>query len=108
MQALNAILEYSSFGNKFFNDQEPWKKIKNERDNAKDCIFNCFYILNNLRILLTPMLNKSMQDLSDMLGLDPILAEEGLDKFVPTDINCTKLKLQNISPLFHKVDINAP
>jgi methionyl-tRNA synthetase len=105
-QMLDLILDYSSFGNKYFNEKEPWNLIKHDRAATLECIYNCLYILNNLRILLTPLLHESMSKLSKMVGWEPILGIEGEDKFVPSEVDIDSLNLNDFQILFNKIEVD--
>ncbi|BCX14243.1 MAG: methionine--tRNA ligase [Candidatus Dojkabacteria bacterium] len=103
-QMLNLILEYSSFGNKYFNDSKSWELVKTDKTRASQNIYDCLYILNNLRILLTPILHKSMKNLSHMLGWKPVEPVLGKDNYSPSEVDITNLQFKDIKILFKKIE----
>ena len=67
-ESLEEIMKLSAFGNKYFNDNEPWKAIKTDPRVAAETIYNCLTLIDNLRILLYPVLPSAMDKLTRMLG----------------------------------------
>ncbi len=52
--AILKILEISSMGNKYFQDNEPWKLIKEDEGAAREVLFVCANVCRVLGILLYP------------------------------------------------------
>ncbi len=69
VKAIENILELGHFGNKYFNDQEPWETIKDNQTDAGNTIYNSIQILNAIRILLKPFMPKSAKLLGEVLNL---------------------------------------
>ena len=55
-EAVKDILYISSLGNKCFQDNEPWKLIKQDRERAHKIAGFCANIVKNLSILIQPVL----------------------------------------------------
>ncbi len=65
--------------NKYFNDEEPWKKIKSDKDYAAKTLFVCSQLLRSLSILFSPVIPFTTAKLYDYLGLE---STTGIDKHV--------------------------
>ncbi|MBN1157121.1 methionine--tRNA ligase, partial [Candidatus Woesearchaeota archaeon] len=55
-EAVKAILQVSSLGNKYFQDNEPWKLIKDDREKAHKVITLCANLVKNINISLKPIM----------------------------------------------------
>ena len=54
--ALHEIFEISDLCNKAFQDAEPWKAVKQDRQKASDILFNLCYAIKDLMIMVEPYL----------------------------------------------------
>ena len=54
--ALNEILAISSIGNKYFQENEPWKLINEDKEKTHKILGLCVNIAKNLSILIAPIL----------------------------------------------------
>lgn len=70
VQSIEYILELGKFANKYFNDQAPWEKIKDDRALAGQIIFNTIQIVNALRILLKPYLPFTSIKINTFLNIE--------------------------------------
>jgi methionyl-tRNA synthetase len=64
-----ALMNYSRFANKYFNDQEPWKSSKNDPERCALTINLCLQAVRSLAILLEPVLPFTAQRIWSMLNL---------------------------------------
>jgi methionyl-tRNA synthetase len=109
--AIEKILELSTFGNKYFNDKQPWKALTENRADCEKTIYNCLQIVNALRILLSPFCPDASDNLSDTLGLEQLNSKQNNlceNKFI-FDINQinSDLKIKGeLKPLFNKVELD--
>ncbi len=55
-EAVKLILEISSLGNKYLQDNEPWKMIKQDKDRCLEVMTLAANITKNLSILLQPIM----------------------------------------------------
>jgi methionyl-tRNA synthetase len=55
-EAMNRILEISSMGNKYFQDQKPWEGVKKNRENTQRVLTDCVNIVKNLAIMIKPVM----------------------------------------------------
>ncbi len=71
-EALRDILHISSLGNKYFQDNEPWKLIKEDKEKAHRILGLCVNIIKNLSILITPVLPEFSANLQKQLNLQDL------------------------------------
>ncbi len=66
---LREILVLSSEGNKYFQENEPWKLVKENKERANTVIYLCANLCRSLAILISPYLPLSSEKLWDLLNL---------------------------------------
>jgi methionyl-tRNA synthetase len=54
--AVQNILQISTLGNKFFQDNEPWKLVKEDKERARRVLGSCVNIVRILSVLISPIL----------------------------------------------------
>lgn len=64
------IIRLAKLGNKYFNDKEPWKTVKNEPEIAATCLYICNQISKTLAVLLNPYLPVNSGKILEILNLD--------------------------------------
>ena len=69
-RAVKSIIDIARLGNKFFDEQKPWKLIKENKEETKEILFVCSELLRKISILFTPIIPKKMLVLRKMLNLD--------------------------------------
>ncbi|MEK6867745.1 MAG: class I tRNA ligase family protein, partial [Nanoarchaeota archaeon] len=97
--ALHGILAISSFGNKYFQEKEPWKLIKTDPEKALEIISFCVMIIKNLSIMIAPILPRFSHDLQKQLGMS-------VGQLVWNDISFASQKhtLHSVLPLVQKLE----
>lgn len=95
-QAIESIIEYATLGNKYYDENEPWVKVKENIDEFNDITYTCVYIMANLSNLLNPFMPSSANKIKDMLNLDEYKWEEYNLK--------GNLKINNLDLLFTRMD----
>lgn len=68
-EAVSGILAISDLGNKYFQNNEPWKLIKNDKDKVQKICGLCLNIAKNLSILIQPILPKFSEELQRQLNV---------------------------------------
>lgn len=68
-EAANEILLISDLGNKYFQNNEPWKLIKKDKDKVQKICGLCLNIAKNLSILIQPILPKFSYELQKQLNV---------------------------------------
>ena len=67
---LKEILALSSYGNKCFQDGEPWRTRNEDPQAAADLLFNLTYLVRDLSILIRPYLPATSDSLAGFMGRD--------------------------------------
>ncbi len=99
---VSEILNLARAGNKYFNDTEPWKSIKADKDKCGNTINICLNTINTLAELLSPVIPFSSEKIFTMLNSKPTNWD-----------NCGKINLlpgQQLNPaeiLFSKIEDNV-
>jgi len=69
-QALKEILSLSDLGNQYFQKNQPWKLIKEDKKKTHKIIGLCINIVKNLSILIAPILPEFSKKLQEQLNLE--------------------------------------
>ena len=96
-KAVKNIIDIARLGNRYFDEQKPWKSIKENREETEEILFVCSELLRKISILFSPILPKKMLTLRKMLGLSQIPLWKNLCN-IPDNF-----KIADISPLFTKI-----
>ncbi|MBU2646187.1 methionine--tRNA ligase [bacterium] len=67
-EAFNSILALGKRGNKFFQDQEPWARIKTDPATAKSSLIALIYLVRDLGIMLSPYMPDTSERILTMVG----------------------------------------
>ncbi|MGV3464924.1 MAG: methionine--tRNA ligase [Heyndrickxia sp.] len=95
-QGLEKIFDVIRYSNKYFDERQPWKQIKEDIDSCKQTMADCVYLIANLANVLSPFLPFSSYKVKEMLHI----TESDWHAFhVDTHI------LTNVEPLFERIDI---
>ena len=86
--------------NKYYDTQEPWKQIKEDKQAFKNTIFTCANIIANLSNLFEPIMPTTTKKIREYLELPepswkPIYIEKEID-----------LTSKNVEPLFERLKID--
>jgi methionyl-tRNA synthetase len=66
--ALRRILALSSIGNKRFQDEEPWKLVKQDREATASLLRDLVYLIRDLAVLIHPYLPDTSERIHSFLG----------------------------------------
>jgi methionyl-tRNA synthetase len=66
---LRAILRLGSVGNKRFQDDEPWKKIKTNPEIVGGLVSDLVYLLRDIAVLISPFIPGTSEKIASFLGL---------------------------------------
>lgn len=100
-QAIAEIFALAQFANKYFDEQSPWKSIKEEKKKAANAIYNCLHLINALKILFYPFMPFAAEKLHQALGLSGTIEKNEEWKFTQLPIG---QKLAKPKVLFKKID----
>ena len=72
--ALNGAMRLADRANRYLNDQEPWRLVKEDRARAGTVLYTALRAIDSLKVILSPFLPFSAQALHEMLGYRGSLA----------------------------------
>jgi methionyl-tRNA synthetase len=64
--------------NKYFNDEEPWKSMKSDREAAAKSLFVCMQLVRSLAVVFAPILPLTSEKIYKLLNEDVQTGEENL------------------------------
>ncbi len=102
-EGLKDVIKLAKLGNKYFNDQEPWKTVKEEGDRASTTIYLCNQIAKVISIIISPYLPSKAVKMRDILGL----GDDNGDNFNWDDAAeplASGTQISKAKPLFAKID----
>ena len=67
-EAMTKILAMADLGNEYFQGRQPWKLVKEEREECQRVIHACLMACESIAILLQPFLPASSARILDLLG----------------------------------------
>jgi methionyl-tRNA synthetase len=97
-EGIRRIFALSSFGNLYFYEKEPWKKIKEDREGCANTIYSAAQIVSALSILLAPYLPFTSRKIRRMLGLREVEMFEFKEE---------KIAIEKPEILFKKIEDNT-
>jgi methionyl-tRNA synthetase len=78
-EGLMETMNLARAANKYFNDSEPWKSLKSDRDKCATTLHISLQIVRSLAILLEPIVPAMAAKTWELLNLKTALKEEGWD-----------------------------
>jgi len=101
-EALRYAISLSHLGNRYFNEKEPWKTIKTNRQQSANTLYVAVQIVKQLAIILEPFIPFTAEKLWKLLNLPGSVHEQTwneTEKELSPDHKINKAK-----PLFSKID----
>jgi methionyl-tRNA synthetase len=98
-ESLKQIMHISKLGNQYFQEKEPWKKMKDEPENAGTTMYVLAQLTKDLGILLEPYMPETSEKIFSLLGIEKKRWDELGKESVPAG---TKTKDPEI--LFRKLE----
>lgn len=102
-KGLKAVMNLSSFGNKYFNDAAPWKLVKEDKDACGKVMHNVLRIVQALSVLSWPYVPAAAEKVWGFLGNEGTIEAAGLGA-ASKDV-VTGQQLNDSVPVFKKLDI---
>ena len=68
-QALQSVMDIARLGNRYLTEQEPWKAIKTNPEQAKEALHNSLVLIGHLAACLQPFLPATVRKIVDMLNI---------------------------------------
>lgn len=97
---LKEILKLAKLGNKYFNDKQPWKTVKEKPDEASNTLYVCNQLAHTISIILAPYLPQKSRELREIINLEyEEISWDSAKQDLPVGHEIKKAK-----PLFSKVD----
>lgn len=95
-KAIEEIFEFIRFANKYFDMEQPWKQLNEDKDSCDNTLVTSVFIISNLAQLLEPFLPFSSTTVKEMLNLGD---------FNWNIIRRKSYSLKFVKPLFERLDI---
>ena len=73
--AVSEIMNIARASNKYFNDEEPWKKVKSDNEYAAKTLFVCSQLVRSLSILFAPVIPNTCNSISHILDINTYFGE---------------------------------
>lgn len=94
--AINKVFEYISLGNKYYDENTPWIKIKEDIESFNDITYTCTYMIANISNLINPFMPSSSIKIKEILNIKENTFNEIIIK--------GDIKLNDVSLLFNKIE----
>ncbi len=101
-QALQSSMALAQAANRYLDQKEPWRAVRNDKEDAAQTLWTALTVINCLKTTLNPFLPFSSQKLHEMLGLDGRVEDAGW-AWDPGALKAGQ-QLQRPTPLFQKLD----
>jgi methionyl-tRNA synthetase len=98
-EALLEIFKVAKKGNKYFNDAEPWKAVKEDKVKAANCLYLSNQLAKTLAYMLKPFLPTKADKIAEIMNLGSLDNWEDAKVALPTGHEINKAK-----PLFKKIE----
>jgi len=103
-EALRVSISLSHLGNRYFNEKEPWRTIKIDRQDAANALYVAVQIVKQLAIIMEPFIPFSAEKMWLLLNMNGSVHEQKwneTEKELPPNHRINKAK-----PLFTKIEGN--
>jgi methionyl-tRNA synthetase len=74
---IREVMAVAQFGNRYFDEQAPWKQVKVDRQACADTLGSLLYLINGLKVLFYPFLPHTSERLHELLGYSDQLHDHG-------------------------------
>ncbi len=101
-EALKEILAVSDLGNQYFQKNEPWKLVKQDKKKAQGVVGLCVNIVKNLSILIHPILPAFSKRLQEQLNLENLAWEDINFNYNNREINQAKILIDKFEELIEE------
>ena len=98
-EALLEIFMVAKRGNKYFNDQEPWKAVKENPQRAANCLYLSNQLAKTLAFTLKPFLPTKADAIAKIMNISDLSNWADASVALPRGYEINKAK-----PLFKKID----
>ncbi|WP_407391713.1 methionine--tRNA ligase [Methanobrevibacter sp.] len=98
-EGLLEIFKVAKKGNKYFNDSEPWKAVKEDKQKAANCLYLSNQLAKALAYTLKPYIPTKADAIAKILNIGELSDWEDASVFLPSGHKINKAK-----PLFKKIE----
>ena len=98
-EALLEIFKVAKKGNKYFNDQEPWKAVKQDMQKAANCLYLSNQLAKTLAYMLKPFLPTKSDKIAEIMNINTLEVWDDAKVDLPVGHKLNKAK-----PLFKKIE----
>ena len=98
-EGVQEIMNLARLGNKYFNDSEPWKTLKSDKETCSTTINICLNIIYTLAELFSPVIPFTSEKIFNMLDADRTLWDHCGDENLPSGHKLNKPEI-----LFTKIE----
>lgn len=104
-KAVRLSMDISRLGNRYFDEEKPWKTVKEDKNRAEETLYVCFCLIKDLSVVLYPVLPRKTMQLRSMLGNNqkPVWSEI-IDRLDGSDKTDDEFTAENIRPLFPRIE----
>jgi methionyl-tRNA synthetase len=121
-KAVSLILEISDLGNKYFQNNQPWELVKENKKETQKILTDCANIVKVLSIIIKPILPIFAKEVEKQLGLKDLKwpdinkkienrkigkAKIVLRKIEKINLNLPKKKMRNVDDEFSKLNLKV-
>ncbi|MCQ2972145.1 MAG: methionine--tRNA ligase [archaeon] len=93
------IFRVAKVGNKYFNDQEPWKAVKEDMQKAANCLYLSNQLTKTLAFCLKPYIPTKVDSIAKILNID------NLDDWNEAKVILEPgYEINKVKPLFKKIE----
>lgn len=97
-KALKGVLALARKGNQYFQEQEPWKQIKENKDEAENTLAVLVNLIKDISILLEPVMPRTALNIQTQLGITIGFKHERLQEKIKNH------KIGEPKPIFSKLE----
>ena len=98
-EGLIEIIKLAKYGNKYFNDKEPWKTVKTSKKEAGNCLYLANQLSKTMAVTLMPYMPVKTNEILEILNIDYDQKWDDAAEFIPAGHLIREAK-----PIFSKVD----
>ena len=68
--AVKEMMDVARAANKYFNDEEPWKTVKDDKERCAATVYTCIQVVGYLSVLMHPFMPFSSENILPMLNIN--------------------------------------
>ncbi|EKD28443.1 MAG: hypothetical protein ACD_79C00297G0002 [uncultured bacterium] len=76
-KACYEIMDIARLGNKYFDEMQPWKKIKEDREECGNVLFTIFSLIEQMAVCAWPVIPETSDAIFNQLGIEKKISDLG-------------------------------